>query len=150
MDTQPNGQRRQPSTVSGNGDPEPPIVQRHPGLDTGKKLAAGVASGVVSFLLMRNYPAVGIFLILMLISGACGWWLGAKVLRSRGALRAALGWASLIVWILPFLGIFASGAVWNGQPEGRPLARERALAVLGLVLALINGTLGTLAFIRAR
>ena len=112
--------------------------------NAGKKAAAGLASGVISFLLMRNYPSVGLLLIFMLISGAFGWWLGEKVLRSRSIWRAVFGWASLIVWLVPFLGVFASGAVWNGQQEGRPVTRERTLAVICLVLALINSTLGTI------
>lgn len=138
----------EPQTPSGasHNDPDLPTVLRKRDDSSVKKAVVGVLSGLVAFLVVRAYPALGFFFVLMLLCWVAGSLLGKKVLQSRPSFRSALAWAGLIAWLLPFVGVLVSGAVWSGQGLGRPVARERVLTVICLALSLINGAAGTLGF----
>jgi len=112
--------------------------EEDPGLKT-----LGVLAGVASYFAVRAVPALGYFAVFMVVSGALGWLVGAFTLPSRPRARATLAWFGLVVWILPVLGAFLSGAIWYGQEKDRPNPRQKYLAIACLVLALINGAVGT-------
>jgi hypothetical protein len=110
------------------------------------KSVAGIVSGVVAFLISRRYPAVGLFLVLMVACGALGAFLGKRFLKAPGGLHTTLAWLTLIAWVFPFFGALVVGAVWGGQDPARPVMRDRVLMGVCAVLTVVNGILGTLGF----
>ena len=119
---------------------------------SGRVSVGGAAAGIISFLVVsfatRRYPALGVFGLFMAVSGGVGAFIGGKALRTRPGVRRGLTWLCLLLWLLPFLGVFAASAVLAGQEPKTPVARERIVSVVGLVLSVINGAWGTITALR--